>query len=71
MISRYDPIQKYGPQDCVSSVNGIIAKIDQIVDAGNEEAIQELKNIFGLGELQDLRDFAMTIAFPSKSIASK
>jgi len=65
-IFRYEPIQKFGPQDCISSVNGIIAKIDQLVDSHNTEAIQELKTIFGLQDLKDIRDFAQTIAWPSE-----
>lgn len=63
---RYDPIQKFAPQDCVSSINGIIEKIDYLVDTRNTKAIQELKSIFGLESLEDIRDFAQTIAFPSK-----
>ncbi|KAF2502375.1 extracelular serine carboxypeptidase-like protein [Lophium mytilinum] len=60
----YDPIQKFGPSDCIASINGIIDKMDQLVQAKNTKAIQELKEIFGLGDLTDIRDFAMTIAFP-------
>lgn len=60
----YDPIQKYGPQDCISRINAIVDKIDYVIDSGNQAAIQQLKDVFGLGALTDLRDFAMTIAFP-------
>ncbi|TVY16508.1 putative extracellular serine carboxypeptidase [Lachnellula arida] len=60
----YDPIQKFGPQDCISRINGIVAKIDSLVASNNTAAIQELKGLFGLENLQDIRDFAMTIAFP-------
>lgn len=60
----YNPIQKYAPQDCVSSINAIIDKMDYLVETNNTAAIQKLKDIFGLGALQDDRDFAMTIAFP-------
>ena len=60
----YAPIQKFAPQDCVASINGIIDKFDALVAAGNTEAIQEFKAIFGLESLTDNRDFAMTIAFP-------
>ena len=38
--------------------------MDALVAANNTDAIQQLKDIFGLGELEDIRDFAMTIAFP-------
>ncbi|KAE8441112.1 hypothetical protein EG329_005854 [Mollisiaceae sp. DMI_Dod_QoI] len=60
----YDPIQKFGPQDCIASINAIINKINDLVDSKNGAAIQQLKTIFGLQDLPDIRDFAMTIAYP-------
>ncbi|QDS74972.1 hypothetical protein FKW77_005077 [Venturia effusa] len=60
----YKPIQKFGPSDCIASINEIIANFDKLVDSKNKAAIQEFKNFFGLGELTDVRDFAQTIAFP-------
>ena len=60
----YAPIQKFAPQDCVTSINDIIAKFDALVAANNTQAINEFKAIFGLEALTDNRDFAMTIAFP-------
>ncbi|KAI0116341.1 peptidase S28 [Nemania sp. FL0031] len=60
----YDPIQKFGPQDCVASINDIIDKMDAVVLSNNQPAIRELKSIFGLSALEDIRDFAQTIAFP-------
>jgi hypothetical protein len=63
---RYDPIQKFGPSDCISSINAIVDKIDSLVEAKNNKAIQQLKTIFGLEALSDIRDFAMTIAFPRR-----
>ncbi|KAL9069355.1 MAG: hypothetical protein Q9157_006194 [Trypethelium eluteriae] len=60
----YAPIQKFAPQDCVASINAIIDKMDYLISTNNTAAIQELKSIFGLGSLGDIRDFAMTIAFP-------
>ena len=60
----YAPIQKFAPQDCVTSINNIIDKFDALVAANNTEAIVEFKAIFGLEALIDNRDFAMTIAFP-------
>ena len=38
--------------------------MDYLISTNNTAAVQDLKNIFGLGALQDNRDFAMTIAFP-------
>ncbi|KAI0536188.1 peptidase S28 [Xylaria digitata] len=60
----YDPIQQLGPQDCVGSINDIIDKIDFLVQSNNQAAIHQLKEIFGLSALKDIRDFAQTIAFP-------
>ncbi|KAG9231604.1 extracelular serine carboxypeptidase-like protein [Amylocarpus encephaloides] len=60
----YNPIQRYGPQDCIASVNSIIANIDSLTDSHNMKAIRELKEIFSLGKLKDIRDFAQTIAWP-------
>lgn len=60
----YNPIQTYGPQDCISNINGIIDKMDALVSDNNTAAIQQLKEIFGLGALTDIRDFAQTIGWP-------
>lgn len=60
----YYPIQQFAPGDCTASINAIIDKMDRLVAQKNEKAINELKEIFGLGALKDIRDFAMTIAFP-------
>ena len=37
--------------------------MDHLLIMGYDSAIQKLKEIFGLGALTDIRDFAMTIAF--------
>lgn len=61
---RYDPIQKFAPQDCVASINDIIDKMDMLIDAKLTNAIQRLQHIFGLESLTDIRDFARAIALP-------
>ncbi|KAK7746030.1 hypothetical protein SLS53_002752 [Cytospora paraplurivora] len=60
----YNPIQKFGPSDCVQSINDIVDKFDSLVAANNTKAIQEVKAIFGLESLTDNRDFAKTINYP-------
>lgn len=60
----YNPIMQYGPADCVSRIVNIVDKIDALIASGDEDGIQQLKETFGLGDLQNLGDFAMTIAFP-------
>jgi hypothetical protein len=63
---RYIPIQKFGPSDCIASINAIIANFDDLIDSDNTAAVQKFKSLFGLGDLVDNRDFAMTIAFPRR-----
>lgn len=58
----YNPIQANGPSDCITRINNIIDKIDFLIETNNAEAIQQVKEIFGLGTLTDLRDFAMTVS---------
>jgi hypothetical protein len=60
----YAPIQLLAPQDCVASINNIVDKMDGLIREGNHAAVHELKQIFGLTALEDIRDFAQTIAFP-------
>jgi hypothetical protein len=60
----YYPIKQFAPGDCTASIYAIVDKMDYLIKTGNKKAIQELKEIFGLGTLKDIRDFAMTIAFP-------
>ncbi|KAF2760904.1 hypothetical protein EJ05DRAFT_524154 [Pseudovirgaria hyperparasitica] len=60
----YDPIQKYGPQDCIARINKLVDNIDHVLFSNNTAAITQLKQTFGLEALKDSRDFAMTIAFP-------
>jgi len=60
----YYAIQEYAPQDCVKSIEDIVDKIDHVINLNNSQAVVELKDIFGLGVLKDIRDFAVAIAFP-------
>jgi hypothetical protein len=38
--------------------------MDMLIDAKQTSAVRQLKEIFGLGVLKDIRDFALTISFP-------
>ncbi|KPI34765.1 putative serine protease K12H4.7 [Cyphellophora attinorum] len=60
----YDPIQKLGPQDCIGRINDIVDSYDALVEANNTAAIQQLKELFGLQDLESDLDFAYTIALP-------
>ncbi|PVI03124.1 hypothetical protein DM02DRAFT_698935 [Periconia macrospinosa] len=60
----YNPILRYGPSDCVSRIVGIINKVDEVIDSGDETAIHDLKDVFGLADLHDIKDFAQAISYP-------
>lgn len=59
----FDPYQKFGPQDCIGSLNAIVDKIDEVFESGNVAHIAHMKSIFGLQDLTNL-DFAQAIAYP-------
>lgn len=54
----FTPIREYMPQNCSSDVEAVIAYLDQIYAANDTDAIQTLKETFGLGELSHVDDFA-------------
>jgi hypothetical protein len=60
----YYNIQKYAPKECVRTVEDIVDKVDHVLASKDTQAIHALKSVFGLEALQDVRDFALTIAFP-------
>jgi hypothetical protein len=65
-FTRYNPIIKDGPSDCIASVIDIVDKMDHLISTNNRKAIVQLKTFFGLKAVTDDRDFARAIAFPCK-----
>ena len=61
----YAPIEKFGPQDCIASINAIVEKIDYVFSTGDAALISKMKAVFGMEMLADA-DFAQAIAFPSE-----
>lgn len=60
----YDPIQEYGPPECISTLRRAIIFIDNILDHPRATGFpQLLKGLFGLGALED-DDFADVISSP-------
>lgn len=60
----YDPIQEYGPRECISTLQRAIIFIDNILDHPRATGFpQLLKRLFGLGALED-DDFADVISSP-------
>lgn len=64
----YNTIQKYAPQDCITSINGIIDGFDSLVAKNLTSAVKEFKTLFGLEALTDDRDFAAAIAVSSDPV---
>ncbi|CAJ2506575.1 Uu.00g007050.m01.CDS01 [Anthostomella pinea] len=50
----YDPISS-STEDCVASINDIVDNMDYLVKSNNTAAIQQLKELFGLGALKDIQ----------------
>ena len=46
------------PANCSADVQASIAQIDNILTSGNQTAIQQLKDSFGMGVLTHNDDFA-------------
>ncbi|KAJ6540744.1 peptidase S28, partial [Mycena capillaripes] len=61
-VLPYYTIQENAPQDCVRSIEDMVDKMDFLINTKNTVAQTELKTIFGLEALRDIRDFALTIA---------
>ena len=54
----FTPIREYMPQNCSSDVQAVIAYLDQLYDENDTDAMQSLKEAFGLGGLSHIDDFA-------------
>jgi hypothetical protein len=53
----FEPIRLFAPPDCIHNTQTLIDVIDQIL-LNNTDAVQPLKEAFGLGQVTDNRDFA-------------
>ena len=65
----YDPIQKYGPEECISALQSSIKTIDTILDLP-EPAPTILKGLFGLEGLKSHADFADVLSSPLGEIVN-
>lgn len=58
----FDPIQQYGPPECIAAIESSVKAIDAILDLPGP-AGKFLKRMFGLEELED-DDFADVLQSP-------
>lgn len=54
----FEPIRLFGPPDCIKNTQTLTDVVDKHLLGNNTESIQTLKNVFGLGNITDNRDFA-------------
>ncbi|KAH7406599.1 serine peptidase-like protein [Phaeosphaeria sp. MPI-PUGE-AT-0046c] len=55
----FEPARMFGPPDCIKNTQVLIDVMDNILLKDNNTAkVQSLKNVFGLGNVTDNRDFA-------------
>ncbi|KAK1922604.1 serine carboxypeptidase S28-domain-containing protein [Papiliotrema laurentii] len=59
----HDPIQQYGPEDCISALQSAVKTIDTLLDLPHPVP-SVLKGMFGLEHLKDDADFAEVISSP-------
>ncbi|WWD21383.1 hypothetical protein CI109_105868 [Kwoniella shandongensis] len=60
----FDPIQRYGPEECISAIQSSIKTIDMLLDLP-APVPQLLKSLFGLGELESDTDFVEVLSSPT------
>ena len=51
------------PQNCSADVQAVIAYLDRMYAENNTNALQSLKEAFGLGGLSHIDDFAVACMF--------
>ncbi|KAF9450668.1 hypothetical protein P691DRAFT_809949 [Macrolepiota fuliginosa MF-IS2] len=54
----FEPEREHMPQNCSADVQAAIAHIDKVFSGTNNTAIQEIKELFGLGDMTHLDDVA-------------
>lgn len=55
----FEPARLFGPPDCIKNTQLLIDVVDNILlNETNAEKVQSLKEVFGLGNITDDRDFA-------------
>lgn len=53
------PVQEGMPQNCSADFQRVVAYVDETINSGNQTAVDELKNLFGLGDLEYNDDFVV------------
>ncbi|KXN92345.1 Putative serine protease K12H4.7 [Leucoagaricus sp. SymC.cos] len=54
----FEPVRENMPKNCSADVQTVITHIDEVFSGSNTTAINEIKNLFGLGDMTHLDDVA-------------
>ena len=54
----YEPIREHMPRNCSNDIQAVIARVDRVLSGSNAAAIKELRELFGLVDLEHSDDFA-------------
>jgi len=54
----FEPEREHMPQNCSADVQVVMAHIDEVFSGENATAIQEIKELFGMGDMTHLDDVA-------------
>lgn len=52
----YDIIRQFGPADCIHQIETTVKEVDNLLS--KPETVQPIKELFGLGNLTHVQDFA-------------
>lgn len=59
----FEPIRLNGPPDCISTTQKLINVVDNIIiEKKDQELTKKVKDLFGLGDIKDIKDFGNTIS---------
>lgn len=52
----FEPVRQHMPANCSADIQAVIAHVDEVFSGQNTTAINQLKDLFGLGSLSHLDD---------------
>ncbi|KAH8995335.1 serine carboxypeptidase S28-domain-containing protein [Lactarius akahatsu] len=60
----FEPVRQFMPRNCSNDVQRVIAHWDEIIDSGNETALNELKALFGMSGVVHTDDVVNELTSP-------
>ena len=60
----FEPVRQHMPANCSADAQRVITYIDTVFSGKNQTAIDEIKTLFGVDEIEHLDDIAGACEFP-------